>query len=224
MIWSSVCLPTPCFSYVGSLRWLPSLVAPPSGATLIKVGFSVGRLTGERELHPGFLLGTDGTHNEAGSPRRELVRGIRGMQPCSCGCLERRAPRPLTVYPNGGNFTAPPGNASCKCIRSILPYLHASVSSMRCMNETKQEWVRGGGVLFGGGHGGNLSVSFEACLIEFFCQVSLQGHTGDLVLEGIHALKKKEKKKQHRPESSRQPEKARNKDVPVAFRLALRQR
>lgn len=53
---------TLCFSFVGSLRWLLSLVALAGVTLLIKVGSKAGRLTREWELHPGLLLGTDGTH------------------------------------------------------------------------------------------------------------------------------------------------------------------
>ncbi|MED6232683.1 hypothetical protein ATANTOWER_000935 [Ataeniobius toweri] len=38
-----------------------SLLALSAVTTRIKVGSNAGRLTGERELHPGFLPGTDGT-------------------------------------------------------------------------------------------------------------------------------------------------------------------
>lgn len=68
-----------------------------------------------------------------------------------------------------------------------------SISSIWCTNEAEQE--RGGemrkgegGGWCGGGEAGNLCVSFEACLMAFLCQVSLQGHSGNLALEGIRTL------------------------------------
>lgn len=78
--------------------------------------------------------------SEAGGPRMELVRKIRGMQACWCWCLGRKAPWPLTVHPNGGNFIAPQGNG-LQMYPFPSSYLHASVPSIWSMNEAIQQWV-----------------------------------------------------------------------------------
>ena len=44
---------------------------------------------------------------------------------------------------------------------------------------------------------GNLCVSFEACLMAFLCQVSLQGHSRNLAMEGICILKNRKAELEH---------------------------
>lgn len=76
---------------------------------------------------------------KAEGPRHELVTKIRGMYTQRWGYLGRRAPWPLTVHPNGGNFTPLKGMA-CKCTHSLLAWLHL----IHLMYEWRRTGVGGG--------------------------------------------------------------------------------
>jgi len=74
---------------------------------------------------------------------------------------------------------------ACKCIHSLLP----TCMPPSCPCDVWMKPSRSGWGWCGGGQAGNLRVSFEACLMAFLCQVSLQGHAGNLALESIFTFK-----------------------------------
>lgn len=81
---------------------------------------------------------------------------------------------------------------ACKCTHSLLPTSvppsHPSDVWMKPSRIGGEMRKGGRGGWCGGGEAGNLYVSFEACLMAFLCQVSLQGHSRNLALEGIRTL------------------------------------
>lgn len=170
-----------------------SLVAPPAVSTLIK-GSPTGRLPQDRELHPGFLPGTDGTlwgwRPQAGAGEENQRDAATLM--CLSGERSPPASRPWPAHPNGGNFAAPRGNGLQ--MYSFHPSSLACLHRVCVIYEWSQAGVGGGRVYVGWG---NLCVSFEACLIGFLCQGSLQGHTEYLLLEGIQYFFKPEAEFKH---------------------------
>ncbi|KAE8297702.1 hypothetical protein D5F01_LYC04341 [Larimichthys crocea] len=100
-------------------------------------------------------------HSEAGGLKQELgeeKKKIREMQARCSGRLGRGAPWPLTVHPNGGNLTAPQGNGL-----QMYPFPPSYEAPPSPPSDVRMKPSRREGV-------------------------SLQGHSGNLALEGIRTL------------------------------------
>lgn len=69
-----------------------------------------------------------------------------------------------------------------------IPYLRASISSIWCMNEGEREWV-GGDVMWQRRGRQSLCVLWSLSYGFSLSCVSLQGHLGNLAVEGIRTLK-----------------------------------